>query len=250
MLTVRSAIEMGVRHALRGARPASEFEELQILRFAWDTLLGMNAWGWARNRTASLAIVPGQDWIALPDDFGELVSVYRDGTVVEHPRQVSMDVILRARSTGLAYIADAFLYAHGWRAESPDEPPVQRLEIYPAQTVAGSAELLYHSGGLRLRNGCEDSGVIPVPADGSCDMLFVDIVRAIAQGYELDDTRSKEQALAIVRAGETFQGAVRRDNNRVQRRRPNPAGGWLGGIQRRGPREVMQEPADLGAFDG
>lgn len=247
MLTVKTAIELGVRHALRGARPADELEELHILRMAWSYMLGLHAWSWLRNRNATIDIVGGQQWLDLPADCAEVVSVHRVGLVANQVMQTTIQWIVQARAEELGFQTDSFWWALEWEQDRPDEESYTRLAIYPAQpsSLAQGVSVVYHGGRLLLRNGAEDSGVIPLPGDGSMDMLFIDICRAIAAGYERDTEFRKEALLAEIAAGPTLMAAKRADANRVDRRTLVRERGWLAPRAEIRGRPHISDPIDV-----
>lgn len=247
MLTVKTAIELGVRHALRGARPADELEELHILRMAWSYMLGLHAWGWLRNRNATVDIVGGQEWLDLPADCAEVVSVHRVGLVANQVMQTTIQWIVQARAEELGFQTDSFWWALEWAQDAPDTEPYARLAIYPTQpsSLAQGVSVVYHGGKLTLRNGENDSGVIPLPADGSMDMLFIDVCRAIARGYEHDSEVRKEQLLAEVATGPTFMAAKRADANRVAKRPLVRERGWLAPRAEIRGRPHVSDPIDV-----
>lgn len=247
MLTVDQAIQLGIRHALRGASPAAELEELQILRFAWSHLVGMHQWSWLRNRTATATIVKDQPWVELPADLLSIDTLERDALVCARLLPCSMADIVRARASDITIVADTFMWAPEWVEDDLTREPMMRLAIYPSQieTIPNGLLLTYTAGRFTVKNGPTDTAYIPLPSDASCDQLYIDIVRSITKGYELDDTISKEASLYEISRGPTFQSAVLTDLNR--RRRMGPiSNGWLAQDgDRRSRRLRIPDPIDV-----
>lgn len=248
MLTIQTAVALGVRHSLHGP-PSEELGELQLLQFAWDHLTAMHPWMWLRGRSALLSMVAGSDTVELPDDLTELIppiqsSINAFGDV----RIVTRSELDGYRANDLSLASNIF-WATVVHAPADPEllgPPRMQLQVWPMPTVDAIESMIctYVGGRWSATNKPGDSSVIPLPDDGSCNALYVQIVRAFARGWEHDDTHSVEGELAMIADGRIFKAAKDRDNRRVHGW-GRPKHGLLGLVSRTVGHLRLTQPVDL-----
>ena len=84
-----------------------------------------------------------------------------------------------------------------------------RLDIWPAPTTDEAEALtIYYRG--RWRTIDEDTKVVPVPE--YMEGLYIDFVRAIARGYEMQDEVPMHELISEVRGGDTWADAMKADS--------------------------------------
>jgi hypothetical protein len=221
MLTVKQAIDSGIEHALNG--PSSHaFEGLMLLNLAGQHLVGMNRWEWCKRRTARLNLRAGRDMIELPDDFAGLEAIQTIDNTSLAVRLVSQPELLSLKAQQVSLPASVFFVAEAYTDD--DNDPQRRntpaLEVFPTpeQDVAGFFTITYRGGWPQVTNEMPQETALPLPNDGSCDGLFLTILRAFARGFEEDDQRSIEQELARVAMGPIFMAAKAADARRFENR--------------------------------
>ena len=75
-------LRLELTHALDGGIPASQLDQDKIINEAGRYLFSMHSWVFTQRPPVSLAFTSGDSSIDLPDDFGELIDVGRDGVFV------------------------------------------------------------------------------------------------------------------------------------------------------------------------
>lgn len=223
MLTLQQAIDIGITHALMGA-PAEEIEERVLVNLAGKHLAGMRRWHWMERQVAFLGTTAGQAYLTLPQGCERLIDImpYNDVSVtVSHSTLTDIQQMQRANITPAA---TTFWVAEEYASDfSEGVGPVRmRLAIWPIPE-ADSTNLftIRYGGGWRDVLECEfpETEFLPLPEDSSCDALYLQILRAFAQGWEEDAKATLEMRLSELRVGETFTAAVAVDNRRNDRNR-------------------------------
>lgn len=221
MLTVKQAIDSGIEHALNG--PSSHaFEPIVLLNLAGQHLVGMNRWEWCKRRTARLNIRAGRDTIELPDDFAGLDAIQTIDNTSLAVRLVSQQEMLALKAQQVSLPASVFFVCEAYVDD--DNDPQRRntaaLLIFPTPETdaAGFFTINYRGGWPQVTNETPQETALPLPNDGSCDALFLTILRAFARGFEEDDQRSIEQELARVAMGPIFMAAKGADLRRFENR--------------------------------
>lgn len=219
MLTVQNAITSGIEHALNG--PASHaFEAITLINLAGQHLVGMNRWEWCKRRSTRLNLVAGRTMIDLPDDFAGLDSLQTIDNTSLAVRLVSQQEMLALKAQQVSLPASVFFVAEAYIDD--DNDPQRRntpaLEVFPTpeQSVDGFFTMTYRGGWPQVTNETPQETVLPLPNDGSCDALFLTILRAFARGFEEDDQRSLEQELERVAQGAVFRAAKSADIRRFE----------------------------------
>lgn len=189
-----------IEHQLRG-RPSKQISAVALVNEAGEHLVNMHGWRWLLRAPATLTPTVGQDWIALPSDFGQIIALeYSTGTgsCVE---AVTLEEIHAFRRYGggpvdTSYAVSYYLPASG--------VPAPRLEFYPGPS--GTLTLWYAATWVAVR---QETDPIPVPA--WMRPLFLAVVRAFASGYEEQEEGSVDARLLEIMAGPRFQSAAERD---------------------------------------
>jgi hypothetical protein len=197
--------------------PASLTADVMVQQ-AGRALFNMHGWRF-RERTAALDTVADQEYVALPADFGQLITLRTaTGGGVEWTGMARMHELRSFAGAGsvITNVAIAFTVVSG--------VPTPRLELYPTPAADSSP-------GLRLeyrasyQHPAESSDAMPVPA--YVEPLLLEVLRAVAFAYDEDEAPSEGLSvrLAAIRSGPVFMAAKAQDGD-VQ---PELTG-WRGGI--------------------
>jgi hypothetical protein len=183
----------------------------QILNFAGHHLYS-HAWNW-RERTAANLDFTANNFVALPDDVGTILNVFPNGNTFRRVFLISPEAFSRFESDNLT-ITDAVFYVTLSRAKPTDNTqPARRLDIYPAPSAPESAALSirYRAEFVEVTSadvGESASTTKFIPVESHCEALYLEYVRAFAEGGEVGDTL---QRVAMVDASPLLQEAMRRD---------------------------------------
>lgn len=151
-------------------------------------------------------------WIVLPTDFGECLRL-QGTTTAAGIEQVTYQEVLDRRAVGLSGEAHSYRGAFVWRRPfadltPPESAPVPRLELDrgPASNSTAAFQMVYRAGWpITL----DDSAFAQVPV--FMELLFLQILRATARGFEEEDEGSLDKRMAEIKLGPVFMAAQRRD---------------------------------------
>lgn len=196
-----------IDHTL-GDTPASEVERHLILNQAMRTLVSAHPWNWCV-RTTTLGLTDSQSYIDLPSDFVQLVAYgsYAGATLSLRMTTYQEIVDLRSSSAsvnGFGYAA-AIAYSS---AGGSGGAPTPRLEIYPTPSddTASAFTIFYRA---ELPAITSDQEFVSIPS--WLELPFIQLLRAIARGYEEEDEESMQARIARVRMSAEWADALRRD---------------------------------------
>jgi len=194
-----------IRHALGGGDLDPSLDALGVVNQAGEYLYSMHPWAFTRRRSALVDTVADQDYVDLPTDFRSIIAITQtDGTLYDI-QLVSLEEVQRAR-TSQANIGSSWNYlgAITWAGA----PPVPILELWPTPSTSttGIFTCTYKKGWPRVTN---DSDALDFPE--FMDALYIQIVRAMAKGYELDGAEPREVLLARITMGPEMRAAKERD---------------------------------------
>ena len=190
----------------------------QILNFAGHHLYS-HAWNWRERTAANLSFEADgdtvRDYVTLPDDVGTILNVYPNGNTFRRVFLISPEAFSRFESDNLT-ITDAVFYVTLARAKPGNDgaastgQPARRLDIYPTPSAAESNALSirYRAEFVEVASGDVDSTELQIPVESHCEALYLEYVRAFAEGGEVGDTL---QRVAMVDASPLLQEAMRRD---------------------------------------
>lgn len=147
-------------------------------------------------------------YASLPSDFGEIVHVELRNSLTRRVRRSTLAEIAARRSNGVNI--DDFTF---WTALSYNYPgtPAQgtpRLELYPAPLVNDpkALRLIYRRKWQEVENDNEE---LRLP--DWAEPLFMEVVRAVALGYEEGDIATVDDRLDRIRVGGIYKACVRTD---------------------------------------
>lgn len=196
-----------IDHALGGS-PSTEIDPNMVVNQVQRIVTSGHPWNWLL-RTTTLGLTASQNYINLPSDFNQLVgySSYSGATLLLQLTTLQHIVDLRSSSStsaGFGYWA-AVAYSSAGGAGGA---PTPRLEIYPepSATTASAFTIFYR---IDLPAITSDQDFISIPA--WLELPFLQLVRAIALGYEEEDQASMQDRIAAIKAGPEWYDALRRD---------------------------------------
>lgn len=181
---------------------------LTLVNRAGTYLADMHTWSWLVRPAAKLNLTAGSEYINLPDDFGRIYGQPKPTTVasVVSLELVSMEEYLRYRQDymdgGPHYMATV-VYAAG--IDSRFGP---KLQIWPEPltTTRDAFRMAYLARWVDITT---DTEVIPIPA--WLEMLYLEVLFAVAQSYEEHDQASLSMRLSELHMSPEFDTAKRRD---------------------------------------
>ena len=181
---------------------------IELVNAAGEFLVSMTGWRWLTEGTATLDLVAGQDYVALPADFKAIRAV--TGT---DSSRLSVDLVT------LAEVLEWRTYASGsgevWKAALEASSPATggavtwRLAVAPSPVSASTAALtLYYERGWRTVSESQDQLSLP----SYCETLYLEVLRAFARGREEEDVASLDQRLEALARGQILDAAKRADS--------------------------------------
>lgn len=196
-----------VDHVLGGSS-STEIDSNAIVNQAQRVLVNAHDWSWLR-RSATLGLTISQEYINLPSDFVRLIGKAGYSGATEVLKFTTLQHIAELRSAsstsaGFGYWAAFSTSAAGGAGGAP----TPRLEIYPTPgaTTASAFTIFYLA---ELPAIVSDQDFISIPT--WCEALFIQLVRALALGYEEEDQGSMQERIARVTKSFDWLDALKRD---------------------------------------
>ncbi len=182
VLTIQDALGH-IEDALGG--PLVNLDPHDVLNEAGRVLLSLREWNWAKRPPTGLAFVAAQTWIALPADFGSIVSLTPANGLARAVQQTTSLEVQRYRSLLSMVPSYVYFVAVAHAPEAVTGIPKPRLEVYPTPGAneAGALQLVYRARWVDLSEDQDD--LVPVP--DWIESLYVQLVRATAWGYLEND---------------------------------------------------------------
>jgi hypothetical protein len=161
MTITTATVARYIRHALGGSDPAPELVVLDICNQAGNFLCDAYDWRWKQRPPYTLVAVDGQDYFALPSDFGELSGSPKSipGGIVRAISLTTVETLARAREIDATAPGGGFFAALVYSARVGTTPPQPRLACWPtpnATTAGNVARLWYRARWENLTGGRQD----------------------------------------------------------------------------------------------
>lgn len=169
--------------------------------------------GAAANGSATIDGTLALDAIALPSDFKKFMAVQGSDVAVNQLEMVDWQDLLDLRSGSTSQTSGRYFGSIKW-VGSPTTlqfAPKPRLEIWPSVATSQSSafNLSYYADWGGLPTG--DTSVLPLPRTFAIEHLYMQIVRAMARGYDEEDQASMQRRLAEVVGGPEMAAAIQAD---------------------------------------
>jgi hypothetical protein len=197
----KQAIEH-VEHTLDGksVRPT-----LEILNKAGEYLVGMRPWKWLQGATASVDFVASQSYADLPSGLLRIIAADMADGFVSRLEPVSLQTLLELRVANLGTQSVYYWALSHHQAGSGGGAPTPRMELWPTPTSneTGAITVFYVSGWATIDDE-NDQLSIPRWIEG----LYIQVLRAYARGWEMEDLGSLEDRLSVVRGSTLFRQAA------------------------------------------
>lgn len=204
-----------IKHALGGGDPATvitsaDATKAQYVNEAGQIMIAARMWKFLERPTTTLNFSSGVNYVALPSDLRDVIKVQPKPGTLGEARLVTFEQIdtLRRESYPSNYTTYLAI-SHPTQSSASSAPGAPRLEIYPtpAANITDALTVRYRAGWVTLANNT-DVPNIPTWSE----MLLVQLVRAVAEGYEKSDRASVSARVAEVLAGPIFDMAQQRDS--------------------------------------
>lgn len=191
---------------------------LDIVSAAYSQVLGMReGWSWAEG-TARLDTVAGSKFVALPTDFGALCR-YREQDI--YMKILPDDQYLQITANGTAAVGGVLL-----ARLDRDNLQLEFLEEF-TEDEEGKYWIVYEREALVIEDSATE---LPLPA--YMHPLFLNLVRAMARGWEESDESDWNVLVERVRKGPSYAAAVQADIRRrvkaIRGRMDTPMRGRIG----------------------
>ena len=179
------------QHTIGADAPASGFTTAEIVNDAFRWLMFQHAWNWRTAGPTELDITAGQNYVELPTDFGELISLEYPGTTIRDMLPSTLSEIQDFRSFEVANPQYSYWYAVNSGAINASNPeqgladPVLEIWPTPGASESGALSIMYRRDILLLS---ADSDVPQIP--DWMEPLAVLAVKHYANLYENDDGNS------------------------------------------------------------
>ena len=169
-------------------------------------LCSMHQWNGMVRSQVDLATVAGQNYIQLPDDLQEVISIQFPSSYLMAIRFVSPADLAIARTVNQhpAHYSSTFFGALSWRVGASGSTPI--MDVYPnlPTTAADTFKLAYRARIVLTGAGSDtDTGFIPIPP--YLEFLARRVVRIFGKGIEEEDDGSLEDRLSKLEASPMLQ---------------------------------------------
>lgn len=177
-------------------------------------------------------------FIVLPSDFAELLAI-QSVSLSTTMQLTTYQTIVEMRASQVGISGFSYYGAILWRGAFTEAPlsekaPVPRIEIYSTPTANETAafSLIYRAG---WPVQADDANFALLPS--FVEPLYVQLLRAVARGFDEEDEGSMSRRLTEVMSGPLFLSAKRRDDM-IQRNYGRLGPGALASASGRGNDEL------------
>lgn len=169
-------LKTAVTHALGGA-PDVNVSTAEIVNGALSWLTGLHAWRW-KSKAAVLTLIAAQNFVALPTDFDELVSVRKTGDATNRIAPASIDAIIEARQTGANASMTGLWFCLDWTPQTGVTlEPTPILQLYPTPSTSPGTLTLEYNRQIPKLSG--DTDIPDVPS------AYHELIKVACRAYAL-----------------------------------------------------------------
>lgn len=209
-LSLENLMAVG-RHALDNGDPSTVFGAdagdtlREYVNQAGRHMFTCRAWNWRKRRSVDLDFTASQNYVTLPIDFGELVSVTASSGASGFEFATLDEIDAYRVDAGLG--AGCYAGAIAWPGQSTSADaagvPVIELAPTPAETLADALTIRYREGWVDLTNESAIANIRP-----NAEALLCEFVRAFCRGSE---DGSLSERIDAVERGAIYRALVRAD---------------------------------------
>lgn len=200
-LTIEQAA-LHIEHQIGG--PLVGIDNRRVIDEAGRRLFKKRKWNWTVGASTTLTLTSGQSYINLPSDFSATKVLTFTNGFQGGINECDFKTLAGLRSFNL--FPFFWLYVLPTHVADSNGIPQPRYEVFPtpATTQSGVLTLWYHKKWTDL--AATDATYIPVP--DWFEELFIQAVRAVAQGYQTNDMDAQLERLF---AGADFTNTLMQD---------------------------------------
>lgn len=193
-----------------------------LCNHAGRSLTQMHEWNWLLRPPAVLRLQAGVSHCYPPDDFGREVTPQNAVSPGWRLFKIVSQRELAGLRESVAQPAGPYRYYASPIYEKGEDGALRlRFELFPTPTEASSdVKLWYRAKWVALE---DDDEIIPIPE--ALELLYLEIVMAVAQGIDEHDMGSLSSRLAELAMSPLFHDAVAEDGLIVSS--PVPMGGGM-----------------------
>lgn len=179
-----------------------------LCNYAGRSLVQMHEWNWLVRPPVALRLRAGVDYCYPPDDFGREITPQNAPSPGWRLFKMVSQRELAAIRESISLPAGPYRYYAAPVYEKDDAVGLKlRLELHPVPTESSSDVNLWYRA--KWQTLTDDDQVIPIPE--SMELLFIEIVCAIAQGVDEHDGGSVTMRLSELAVSPLFRDAVAED---------------------------------------
>lgn len=207
MVSIKQLISH-VEHTLGGKVNNGLGGSIAVVNAAGRHFHAMHPWEWAKRASAPLNFISGVTSVSLPDDFGDLLSVESANSLIRRTQTVTIDEILRLRTSNLPLDGWVTKVAVNWRI-SDDDRMQPYLEMWPTPSAdSESAMTLFYRA--KWPDATDDATIVYVPP--FAETLLIELCRTFARGWEGEEQGTLSERIAQLQAGPIFLATIAQDD--------------------------------------
>ena len=190
-----------------GGSVSSKIDQDDIINEAGRLLTVMHPWKFLERPPTTLDFTSGTAYVALPADFGQLVSIRYNSDSIERFILGTFDEIAALRPELVLPSVYVGSIVHPGQTGSTSAPPVARIELVPTpgDNITAALAVWYRARWTEITYST-GSEVPNVP--DYVHSLLSELVAAVAQGYNERDAGSMSARLTEIQRGPLFLNAI------------------------------------------
>lgn len=192
---------------------------LQYINTAGKMLVNMMGWSWLDRAGTTLDFVASQGYVVLPSDVLRVHSI-TPAALGQALTLVSFDTWIQYQKQGIQ--PNGYVGYVGGDVGSGGAY-TRRLFLYPTPSanLTGALSMIYRGGWTEILAGDDAGTFIGIPP--FMEPLYLEVLRAVAYGYEENDNGSVSQRMEMVKNSRVYKDAVAVDVNSVPYTQPSPS---------------------------
>lgn len=191
--TTKDYIDL-MKHAL-GKTPDARHSLIHTLNDAGRALVNEHPWSWRTRTNQALTLVAGQNYVTLPDDFGELIDIQVENAQTYTVIPTSLADINRRRSWGQYDALTLFIaFEEGYQGPTDEDGILQnRAQVYPTPDTDRSDIIINYQAKWADLDEADTDRVPAIPRDWERSLVL--FARSFAVDIENQTDPYENQAL-------------------------------------------------------